>query len=283
MELLREWVGGRTITDPGLWRWGIEQKTTEPTWHRANKAWKQTLIPAYKLREKFSASWGCNWDTAKWENIWKKLWQAPLYPWDKLWMWRVLNKGFLTAERTATMGVTEPACTRCNRGTENIEHMFLQCPGPAATWRELERLFTKLTGEKMVYTSLPTLVECLVKPENAPMLIRFTIFTRFSWKSRCKEVFEGKKGNVPAKTTVAEGIRIAAGIARKFTASTKCNDIQTNRSGAHCTRVHYGDNSDSEGKESQRSTESNRTRVGMLQKLAAVGFTEINIEAQGVG
>ncbi|KAL3694242.1 hypothetical protein R1sor_007893 [Riccia sorocarpa] len=102
VEASRE--GGLQITDPSLWRWDRDKhEGTTTTWERSNKEWRFILRPEYNLRARYNASWGLNWDTGKWEGLWKHLWKARLFPRDKLWVWRVINKdpyGVIDAEQS---------------------------------------------------------------------------------------------------------------------------------------------------------------------------------------
>ncbi|KAL3690555.1 hypothetical protein R1sor_016864 [Riccia sorocarpa] len=133
VSLLAEWVknmtrDNRRITDPTQWSWDLTSDAKQTTWTKETKEWKQIIIPPYQLRMKANASWGMNWDTRKWETLWKGVWQGSMFPRDKMWVWRILNKAFFTLERGATIGVTTAICKSCQQATENVDHLFLRCP-----------------------------------------------------------------------------------------------------------------------------------------------------------
>ncbi|KAL3692018.1 hypothetical protein R1sor_005669 [Riccia sorocarpa] len=149
--------GGYALNRPGLWRWDPDKNrsdTRQPSWDRSNREWKVTLSPASNMRAKLNVSWGLNWDTERWAEVWKRLWKASLFPRDKLWIWKILNKGFFTAERGAAMGVMEPSCGRCENGTENIEHLFRQCQTVDNTWQDIATLLHQATGQSAENSSL---------------------------------------------------------------------------------------------------------------------------------
>ncbi|KAL3702203.1 hypothetical protein R1sor_020225 [Riccia sorocarpa] len=216
-DFLITWVqqsspDGAQIHDPRLWKWENASEGDEPTsWQRTNSEWKKTIRESYPLRQRMNASWGVNWDTRKWEELWKKLWQAKIYPRDKLWLWRILNKGFCTQERAATFGVADARCRRCNDGTENVEHLFLCCRSANTNWRTLISLYTRVTGQEGKITSLVEIGEQIVQLEHHTVAILFVTHSRFTWKDRCKQCYEGKTTVTPIhvilQKATEEGLR----------------------------------------------------------------------------
>ncbi|KAL3678154.1 hypothetical protein R1sor_021110 [Riccia sorocarpa] len=240
MEFLKKWAeaadcGGTAITRANHWKWAnAGEREDSKTWHRSNQKWRELIKVDYRMREKANASWGVSWDTQKWENLWKKLWQSTLYPWDKLFLWRVINKGFFTLERAATIGFSTPRCTRCNQGTENIEHLFYGCSMVKYSWDKLENLHNTARGGGGLITSLIQLLEKAVKPENAALLISAVIQLRHIWRRRCKAVYETSTPRepvvavcVPIEVILQESARTIKSLQTKFRAPSMQEKIRT--------------------------------------------------------
>ncbi|KAL3678730.1 hypothetical protein R1sor_021686 [Riccia sorocarpa] len=185
MACLITWVGNTDeqvveLTSSERWRWGEETHSPTDTWQRSLEEWRKHLLPEYKLRENMNSSWGLNWDTKKWADIWNGLRRSCLAPRDKTWLWRLLNKGFFTLERAATMEVEEPICKRCNNGTENIEHIY---PGSHTHSVHVEIQVYEGRG-----SPTPTKVIILEAERTAASLAR-----RYTSKARTYNIEKGKR------------------------------------------------------------------------------------------
>ncbi|KAL3679850.1 hypothetical protein R1sor_022806 [Riccia sorocarpa] len=210
-------VGGMNITDSNLWRWDSRLENGRlNSWRRTNSEWKTVIRPESTLRARYNTSWGLIWDTGKWENLWRQLWRAKIFPRDKLWLWRIINKGCFTQERASAMEVAGPLCTMCQEKTENIEHMFLQCRKVRHNWQLLSNLHTVVTGvEEFSATSLIMSLEKLLTLAYSALLVIFIVFSRFVWRDRCNEVFERGPRSTPAKVILQEAELIAVGLAKR--------------------------------------------------------------------
>ncbi|KAL3693350.1 hypothetical protein R1sor_007001 [Riccia sorocarpa] len=231
VSLLAEWVknmtrDNRRITDPTQWSWDPTSDAKQTTWTKEIKEWKQIIIPPYQLRMKANASWGMNWDTRKWETLWKGVWQGSLFPRDKMWIWRILNKAFFTVERGATIGVTTAICKSCQQATENVDHMFLRCPHSIHTWGYLSDEIQQVTGRRMRDTSLPELLEDVLDPRNLAAAILFVVSSRSIWKHRCKLVYEGKNEQVLVKVIVREAEKMADLLHMRYTAKHRWDHLK---------------------------------------------------------
>ncbi|KAL3697642.1 hypothetical protein R1sor_011718 [Riccia sorocarpa] len=229
---IKGWVGrssedGSSITDKKLWKWPNEERDEDQfSWQRTNAEWREVIQKQYRLREKSNASWGVSWDTNKWEMLWKSLWQAPLFTRDKLWVWRVLNKGFFTMERAATMGMAEPICGRCKAATENVDHLFYMCSETKRQWEQLECLHNRATGSSIQSTSLLGLLEVSLRPENAAFAAATVLLLRQIWRRRCKQVYEGRTQSIPLEAVLQAADRMTVNLKRKFTSASKLKVLQ---------------------------------------------------------
>ncbi|KAL3683824.1 hypothetical protein R1sor_001846 [Riccia sorocarpa] len=154
-----------------MWDKEASERDTQ-TWFRSNKEWRNTLKPASTLRARSNASWGLTWDTSKWEDLWKHLWKARLFPRDK-----------------------------------PVKQI----------WQTLTNLHCRASGEdELRSTALISVVENLLKPANSALLVVFVACLRFTWRDRCKAVFEGKRRATPAQVILLEAERTIAGLKRKY-------------------------------------------------------------------
>ncbi|KAL3695915.1 hypothetical protein R1sor_009991 [Riccia sorocarpa] len=218
---------GHDITWPGLWKWSNQPAgEVQEEWGKTNKVWREYIRPPYKLREKLNSSWGKNWSTERWVKLWKSLWTFQSFHRDKLWVWRILNKGFFTSERAATMGVSEPVCDRCKRCTENIEHLFLQCQTAAATWQEIIGLLLQTTGLRMAFTSLVDTLETLLKQPDISGFALFVAFSRATWRDRCAAVFNDRVTITPTKVILQAAEDTVVGLTKRFTAQSSMELLQ---------------------------------------------------------
>ncbi|KAL3688527.1 hypothetical protein R1sor_014836 [Riccia sorocarpa] len=65
-------TNGKKISDPSIWKWDDREcNRSGVSWKRMNLEWRLTLKEKSTLRVKYNASWGLNWDTGKWEELWK--------------------------------------------------------------------------------------------------------------------------------------------------------------------------------------------------------------------
>ncbi|KAL3680439.1 hypothetical protein R1sor_023395 [Riccia sorocarpa] len=163
-------------------------------------------------------SWGKNWDTARWANVWKRLRKYKLLPRDKLWIWKILSKGLFTAERGSAMGVMEPSCSRCQAGTENIEHLFrqLQCRFTSSSWNEITALYHQAGGRSLAITSLIELIEDVLKNSEGVEALLFVAHSRATWKDRCLHRFEGNSARTPVKVILQNAETLATSLSANY-------------------------------------------------------------------
>ncbi|KAL3679073.1 hypothetical protein R1sor_022029 [Riccia sorocarpa] len=277
---------GAVITDRSIWSWPGENRERELTWSLNIKEWKTILIPPYNIRQKGNASWGVSWDTQKWTSMWKGVWQTSLFPRDKIWWWRILNKGLFTMERAYSMVVAEASCKVCGRATENTDHLFLRCDILTATWRSLKTLYYTTTGKELRDTSLPQLTIDLAVPTNLAAAILFVVYSRFTWKSRCKATYEGHYSityvsNMGPRATGHEAAELIAALEEGELQSTDREDAREGHRPRERTRQQAA-GSAADIVVNSPNDEELSTWVDARTELAVLGFTERDLE-EGIG
>ena len=65
-----------------------------------------------------------------------KIWNLPIMPKFKHFLWQALAQALATTERLTTRGMsTDPICPRCRRFNESINHDLFICPFAIMAWR----------------------------------------------------------------------------------------------------------------------------------------------------
>ncbi|KAL3676391.1 hypothetical protein R1sor_026339 [Riccia sorocarpa] len=83
------------------------------------------------------------------------------------------------------MDVGNPECVKCSVGTENVDHLFLNCRHARRKWEDLEYLQQREAGRSdLGETSLVFLVEKMLAPDNLATLLCFVVSTRQIWRDR---------------------------------------------------------------------------------------------------
>ncbi|KAL3685488.1 hypothetical protein R1sor_003510 [Riccia sorocarpa] len=85
-----------------------------------------------------------------------------------------------------------------------------------ANWRTLTSLYTRVTGQTVVGTSLIEVGDNMVKPSNHVMMILFLVHSRQTWKDRCKHTYEGKRRNTPASVVLKMATEVITSLKRKY-------------------------------------------------------------------
>ena len=65
-----------------------------------------------------------------------RIWNLPIMPKLKHFLWRALSQALATTERLTTRGMRiDPSCPRCHRENESINHALFTCPFATMAWR----------------------------------------------------------------------------------------------------------------------------------------------------
>ncbi|KAL3682627.1 hypothetical protein R1sor_000649 [Riccia sorocarpa] len=95
------------------------------------------------------------------------------------------------------------------------------------SWDKLKGLYYQATGVRVIDTSLPSMCEKMGKLEQAAWTIVFVVYSWYTWKDRCKLVYEGSPTQTPTKVILSAAEDIAANLVKTFSSSAKKEAIQT--------------------------------------------------------
>ena len=78
--------------------------------------------------------------------IWNYLWNRSTLPKIEMFIWSLLHERVLTGENLEKRGFAGPfRCPLCAEASENINHLFLNCPYAISVWKEV----MKCGGDKI--------------------------------------------------------------------------------------------------------------------------------------
>ncbi|KAL3675259.1 hypothetical protein R1sor_025207 [Riccia sorocarpa] len=133
-------IEGTALQDSTSWRW---EGDTEPWsgWIQLTRFWS-CKIRRFEEIEDFTSKWTPELNKLSWKKRWSLLWQRGGSIRSKLWVWRLLHRGFYTGERAEKMRMSTDPCQRCSSGeSESVQHMFWDCARSRYLWRDLRSRF----------------------------------------------------------------------------------------------------------------------------------------------
>ncbi|KAL3680540.1 hypothetical protein R1sor_023496 [Riccia sorocarpa] len=171
------------LADPELWEWRPGEGQSK--WTRSVQEWKKLIPMSYDRTPALNRKWNLVWEEETWANMWKRLWESMLFPREKYWLWKIVQQRFFTMAKAHQIGVAEPTCLRCNRSTEDIEHIILRCRKVEFRWLDYTDLISRISSFRPDTTNIPNLMRAILQPTPAAVAwtICFTIHSRCAWKA----------------------------------------------------------------------------------------------------
>ncbi|KAL3678616.1 hypothetical protein R1sor_021572 [Riccia sorocarpa] len=160
-------------------------------WSHSSITWRSILSSS----ETPDISWQERWDDSEtrinWESRWKLLWSSKVATSAKVWLWRVMRRGFFTGKKALTIGVSEGHCPRCSNVVESFEHVFWSCPKVWRRWNILIRASENTRARLTRPHSLLGLIDCVltVKDSSLAPLILLAEITQATWADRAGKIF----------------------------------------------------------------------------------------------
>ncbi|KAL3698064.1 hypothetical protein R1sor_012140 [Riccia sorocarpa] len=195
---VEEWIGDREITRSTLietsgWKW--QNGNQDFRWNAELKTWVQQL----GKRESFYADLNRWWSTTtaeeEWAQRWRRLWVGRMTYRKKIWLWKLLQRGYFIGSRAADMGLSEGFCDRCEGTVETIEHVFWECR--VLTPRKAGLHAAGALSEN-TRTLLEWIDEGLQKARTDPADINLlTNFLDTTWKERNRRIFDRQRTQLP--------------------------------------------------------------------------------------
>ena len=121
-----------------------------------------------------------------------KIWNLPIVPKLKHFIWRALSGALATKERLTTRGMRiDPTCPRCHRFNESINHALFTCPFATMAWRLADvTLFRNLQMSDSIAENINHILTLLQHKTitDFQKLLPYWLLWRI-WKARNNVVF----------------------------------------------------------------------------------------------
>ncbi|KAL3698376.1 hypothetical protein R1sor_012452 [Riccia sorocarpa] len=95
------------------WRW-----KTKP---------RQIMAKAVDFSETMEDKWRSQSQILQWQQRWKYVWEAPIPYKRRVWLRRIIQRGFFTNSKEPEMGHQDGSCKRCIGSLETLEHILWDC------------------------------------------------------------------------------------------------------------------------------------------------------------
>ncbi|KAL2628913.1 hypothetical protein R1flu_013599 [Riccia fluitans] len=207
IQVLQDWlasvkIGPQKLQCSPSWRWkrtDVEWKG----WNRPSNFWHR-LAEADELPDDMTGKWPEYTLALTWKARWRKLWETGGSPRVKIWIWRILRRGFFTGERAERMRVAFDPCSRCKTASESVSHLFYDCKYPRDHWRQLQELATKTNISFQVPDSLLAIIDeaLRTKKKGCPLVYILYSITRTLWTDRNLALFQRKHQNTPLRVSL---------------------------------------------------------------------------------
>ncbi|KAL3692125.1 hypothetical protein R1sor_005776 [Riccia sorocarpa] len=201
LDALEEWckeqkVVNKNIMDLEGWEW--ESLKGEFKWVNSTREWRQILAKEVDFSDKMEEKWQGQSHLISWKQRWKLLWVVPIPYRRRIWLWRILQRGFFTKKRAADMGFQDGTCKRCVTSQESVEHILWSCRKTADRRRHL----VQLTCPDIQITSLLEWIDVTLRnaQRNPASLLVCINYCWTAWRERNEWQFNHKHVNRPVHT-----------------------------------------------------------------------------------
>ncbi|KAL3687844.1 hypothetical protein R1sor_014153 [Riccia sorocarpa] len=182
LEELEDWgrqqlLVKKELMDLDGWRW--KSKTRAFQWNWSTIEWRQIMAKEVDFSETMEEKWRRQSQILQWQQRWKYLWEAPIPYKRRVWLWRILPRGFLTNSMAADMGFQDCSCKRCTGSLETVEHILWECRKIGERCNSLVNL---TSSGKQSNNLLEWIVVTLARAKRSPAEVVGT--TRSSEESR---------------------------------------------------------------------------------------------------
>ncbi|KAL3701989.1 hypothetical protein R1sor_020011 [Riccia sorocarpa] len=199
IQELEGWVEGKTsvhskLAKVGGWEW----RDGRPDFQWANrlKVWLPKIRQSIDFNEELNGRWRLTMEPSVWKVRWRQLWEARMSYRKKIWLWRLLQRGYFIGSRTAEMRVSDGFCTSCPLQVETLEHIFWFC----RKGRDCRNTLRELGAiPSSVHTLIEWIDDCLQKSRTEVASVNLlTNFLDKVWKDRNDRLFRGTQARTPA-------------------------------------------------------------------------------------
>ncbi|KAL3680914.1 hypothetical protein R1sor_023870 [Riccia sorocarpa] len=138
--LLRHKMEDKAIKTLKGWKWRGEGSDFK--WFRCTRDWIRFLEKQKDFSDVMDEKWSWQSILLSWKQRWGNLWDATMTYRRKMWLWKLLQRGYFTNSRAREMGHSGGECQACETQLETIEHVFWECRRLQRSFKWLRNSFT---------------------------------------------------------------------------------------------------------------------------------------------
>ncbi|KAL3681966.1 hypothetical protein R1sor_024922 [Riccia sorocarpa] len=232
----QNWLAQVEVVDTDLhklqgWKWSDGAAVLD-TWKRSTQDWSKLACRKARKYQGMNRRWGVAEEPEEWAAAarWRHLWSGAAPMRNKIWIWRMLQKGLFTLDRAKKWGKSDGICMFCQQEEESLTHLFWDCRRLRA---RIQWIGCVILGDSRGHPTLLQVMDAALKCHSTQPgpLILLSEFCRAVWLERNKRLFEEVSMAHPnwvVAATMKETIQIVirnargeAGARRK----TKCEEF----------------------------------------------------------
>ncbi|KAL3684103.1 hypothetical protein R1sor_002125 [Riccia sorocarpa] len=195
-----------TLLEAEGWEWA--DGTGRFNWRIGVAVWSKKLSKNEDFSELLNHKWNVlrpEDERLSWPRRWKLLWSIKLSYRKKIWLWKILQRGFFTGSRAAEMRVSEGWCDRCQGQLETLEHLLWDCRIARRRKDDLRRVGAIPAG---INRLLKWIDEGLDRAGRDISYIAVTMnFAAPLWRERNNHIFNNKVEMRPTSRIIRETYR----------------------------------------------------------------------------
>ncbi|KAL3676392.1 hypothetical protein R1sor_026340 [Riccia sorocarpa] len=118
------------------------------------------------------------------------------------WLWKVIQQGIPTYERTQKWGHGDGRCSRCELAIETVEHLFWTCPRAKTKWENLRYLADGLTSCPPREATFLAAMDAAFNKNLPERYLLFVAEMKSIWRERNAQCDSNQNLNLPSSVTI---------------------------------------------------------------------------------
>ncbi|KAL2603095.1 hypothetical protein R1flu_008782 [Riccia fluitans] len=202
------------------WFWKVKERRGE--WFTANtKDSRKLLGSPRRLMDSLNRKWNRAEGNRQWRKRFQRIWKSKLPTKDKLWLWKVLNRGLPTLDRMQKIGHGDGVCARCRSAIETPKHLLWQCKDTADRWKDFRYLTEALPYYIPRAECFIDAVDAAFRGQDPGKIIPFTLITRVAWLDRNQVTYTQQRTRTPVGSTLRFAVDVMNSLQWKLDPTSK--------------------------------------------------------------
>ncbi|KAL2619902.1 hypothetical protein R1flu_000107 [Riccia fluitans] len=202
------------------WNWKSKKRRGE--WFTATTKDCRMLIGLpRKTVDSPNQKWSRAEGTRQWSKRFLQIWKSKLATKDKLWLWKILNRGIPTLDRMQKIGYGDRVCACCRSAIEMPEHLLWQCKDTADRWRDFRYLTEALPCYIPRTNCFIDAVDAAFKGQDPGKILPFTLITKATWLDRNQVTYAQQRTHTPVGSTLRFAVEVMNSLRWRIDPTTK--------------------------------------------------------------